>query len=371
MNSDQRSGLTAPGSGPLPLAQGSEPSAALQRVLIIGPSNVGDALLIHEVLCRVRACLPRAHIALMVGTRATAVFLDDPRIHTLIDLGLFDGVLGQLRLAWDLWRYQPHILVDLRHTLYPLLLKPLQAWRYLRQPPRAIRHMRDRHLWKLRIQVPDIRRCRSDGGANDRGLEPRASSLERSSMPWCSHKELAHLEQLFHRWGLQGGRRLVVMCPGARSHIKRWMAEGFARVADRLIAEQQVQVVLSGEPDEQSVIEEIQAFMRRQAPHLLGLVTIRQLAAVMERAALVITNDSASLHAASVAGAPTVAIFGPTDAARYGPTAPQRRVVRRRLFCAPCEQALCRFNHECMRFISPDDVYQAACELLNGSSSLG
>ena len=84
----------------------------------------------------------------------------------------------------------------------------------------------------------------------------------------------------------------------------------------------------------------------------------------MQRAQLVITNDSASLHLASTLDVPTVAIFGPTDEAKYGPTSRARRVIRRRLFCAPCEQALCRFHHECMRFISPDEVYEAARGLL-------
>ena len=84
----------------------------------------------------------------------------------------------------------------------------------------------------------------------------------------------------------------------------------------------------------------------------------------LQRAALVLSNDSASLHLASAVGAPTVAVFGPTDERKYGPTAPRSRVVRRRLFCSPCEQALCRFSHECMRFIGADEVYDAAKRLL-------
>ena len=86
--------------------------------------------------------------------------------------------------------------------------------------------------------------------------------------------------------------------------------------------------------------------------------------ALMQRAALVITNDSASLHLASALYIPTVAIFGPTDADKYGPTATQSRTIRRHLFCSPCEQALCRFSHECMRFISAEEVYEAAKQLL-------
>jgi heptosyltransferase-2 len=84
----------------------------------------------------------------------------------------------------------------------------------------------------------------------------------------------------------------------------------------------------------------------------------------MRRARLVVTNDSASLHVASAAGAPVVAIFGPTDERKYGPTGERGRVVRRRLFCSPCERALCRFHHECMAFVTVDEVFRAAQDVL-------
>jgi len=318
-----------------------------QRVLIIGPSNIGDAILIHDVIAAVHHRFPDAHLALVVGTRATAFFAHDPRIQSLVDADAYSSVWGRLRLLRALWRYHPHIVVDLRHTIYPLLLNPWGAWRYVRQPPKTITHMRDRHFWKLRAQVPGL------------GEEEPQGEL------WLSPEDVGHVDGLWHRWQLEKHHPLVVICPGARSHLKRWTTEGFARVADRLIGEAQAQVVFSGEPDEEPVIESIIDAMTHPARSTVGLTTIRQLGALMRRAQLVITNDSASLHLASAVHVPTVAIFGPTDAAKYGPTSRVRRIVRRQLFCAPCEQALCRFNHECMRFISADEVFIAAQELLS------
>jgi ADP-heptose:LPS heptosyltransferase len=295
---------------------------------------------------------PAAHVTLVVGARATALFQDDPRVHTLVDANRFDSALGRLKLALTLWRYHPQVVVDLRHTLYPLLLKPLACWRYLRQPPREARHMRERHLWKLRLQAPRA-----------------AASADTDGSVWLSPRDVAHADHLWNRWRLERGKPLIIICPGARSHIKRWTAEGFARVADRLMAEAGAQVVFSGEPDEEPVIEEVLQRMDRRAHSAVGLTTIRQLGALMRRAQLVITNDSASLHLASAVGAPTIALFGPTDAGKYGPTAPAHRTIRRALFCAPCEQAACRFNHECMRFVGPDEVMAAARDLLTESTS--
>jgi len=316
----------------------------VSRILIIGPSNIGDAILAGDVVAAVREQHPDAHLTLVVGERAQALFAGDPRIQTLVNADAFSSPMERLRLALSLWRYQPQVIVDLRHTLYPVLLKPLTAWRYLRQPPRALTHMRERHLWKLRVQA--------------------GTAASSNGALWLSPKDIAHVEQLLKRWRLDPGKPLVVICPGARSHIKRWTAEGFAALADRLIAEAGVSVIFCGEPDEEVVVEEVLTSMRQPAHNAVGLTTIRQAGALMQRAALVITNDSASLHLASALNVPTVAIFGPTNANKYGPTAPQHRTIRRHLFCSPCEQALCRFNHECMRFIAPQEVYEAALELL-------
>jgi len=339
----------------------------MKRVLIIGPSNIGDAVLTADVIASARRRFPDAHLALVVGERAASLFTGDPRLQTLVELSRFDSLLGRLRLAAALWRYHPHLVVDLRHTLYPLLLKPLAAWRYLRRPPKKLTHMREHQLWKLYQQVPEVRvssRLKAQGKSGS--LQPSAFSLQPSL--WWSEKDLAHVEQLWRRWRFDDAQRVVVICPGARSHIKRWTTDGFARVADRLTVELGVVVIFAGEPDERPVVEEILGMMARRAHSAVGVTTIRQLGALMARAQLVITNDSAALHVASAVQTPTVAIFGPTDERKYGPTSPRRRVVRRRLFCSPCEQALCRFQHECMRFVNPDEVYEAARQLLIAST---
>jgi len=345
-------------------AQGSGQwlAAERQRILVIAPSNIGDAILASDVIATLARCYPDAHVTLLIGARAKTLFVEDPRIQTIIDTNAEESLISRLKLALALWRHQPQVVVDLRHTLYPLLLKPLQCWRFMRLPPKRLRHMRDRHLWKLRRQVPEIARALAHEPA-----QPIPGAVVRHARAdglWYSPKDAAHIETLRKRWQLDAARPLVVIAPGARSHIKRWTVEGFARLADRLMVERNAQVVFSGEPDEKPTIEEILSLMSQRALSAVGLITVRQLGVLMQRASLVITNDSASLHLASAQDVPTVAIFGPTDAGKYGPTATQARTIRRRLFCAPCEQALCRFNHECMRFVTAAEVFEAAAELL-------
>ncbi len=361
------------------------------NIVLIGPSNIGDAVLACDVLAALRRQFPHGQLTMVVGERATALFDGDPRIQRLIDADQFGSPLGRLRLARELRALHPQVLIDLRHTLYPLLLAPWRSWRYLRQPPKDLVHMRARHLWKLRVQAPLAAAATPDPStpppaagslgvspARGRGVVPSERSESRDNNSgaaglhgglhgcplWFSPDDRARVEQLWRRWQLAPDAQVVVICPGARSHIKRWPAAGFAEVAERLITEARVDILFAGEPAESALIQEVIGLMSRRAHNAAGLVTIRQLGVVMERARLIITNDSAALHVASAVGRPTVAIFGPTDERKYGPTASASRTIRRRLFCAPCEQALCRYSHECMRFIAPEEVFEAAASLL-------
>jgi len=334
------------------------PSSKLQasrrapgKILVIGLSNVGDGVLMSPVIARLAEGYPQARVTVLVGERARALFAGDPRVHELMMLEEFAGWSGRLRLIGLLWRMRPALLIDLRHTALPLVWKPWRCWRYVWPVPKHL-HMRERHLWRLKIQG---------------GSKLQAPSSKPTPLPpaiWISPEDQRQVTTLASRWGLAGGKPLVIICPGARSHTKRWYTDRFAAVADGLIEEAGAEVVLTGEPEESEIIHDVMAGMRRRAHSAVGCTTIRQLAALMQQARLVITNDSASLHVAGAVGAPVLALFGPTDPRKYGPTGGRDRVVQRRLFCVPCEKSLCRYTHECMRFIQAEDVLSAAKAML-------
>ena len=97
-----------------------------------------------------------------------------------------------------------------------------------------------------------------------------------------------------------------------------------------------------------------------------GKTNIRQLAALFKRSKLLLTNDSAPLHLGCAVGVKVLAIFGPTDPIKYGPTGELDYVIRNKLHCAPCQNAACGYGHECMKLISPEEVFNAAKMMLEG-----
>jgi heptosyltransferase-2 len=152
----------------------------------------------------------------------------------------------------------------------------------------------------------------------------------------------------------------VALAPGSIWGSKRWPY--FADLAGRLAA--RAAIVLVGGPDDVALAMEIQGAV----PALMnacGALTLRQSAALIEQAAVLVTNDSAPLHFAQAVGTPTVAIFGPTvPAFGFGPRGPRDRTVGvDDLACRPCSPhgpAACPLgHHSCMQSLAVEAVLRA------------
>lgn len=160
---------------------------------------------------------------------------------------------------------------------------------------------------------------------------------------------------------------------GGYSRARRWDPAKFAQVADRLVSERQLRIVLVGGPDDDS--KALKQALRSPALDLSGQTSIGQLAAVLERASVFVGADSGVMHVAAAAGAPVAAIFGPSNHEAWGPWTPDGRslIVRSGPECSPCSYV----GHSvglregcaartCMKLIASDQVIEAALKLLDG-----
>jgi heptosyltransferase-2 len=156
----------------------------------------------------------------------------------------------------------------------------------------------------------------------------------------------------------------VVLCPASASTaIKRWPADRFAALSDRL-AQRGVACAVAAGPGERELGEAV-ARGARTAPPIVGEdLDPVELAALFARARLVVANDSGPAHLAAAVGTPVVAFFGPTDPGRTAPSGAPVRVLDRYVFCSPCFRETCPYGHECMEEITVEDAMRAVEELL-------
>jgi heptosyltransferase-2 len=120
---------------------------------------------------------------------------------------------------------------------------------------------------------------------------------------------------------------LVVVQPGSSGKRKWWPAGRFAEVARRLSGKLRAGIVLLLGPAEEGCDELVEPF-RADRPEIVRGRSLEEVAALLrDRARLYLGNDSGVTHLAALCGAPTVAIFGPTDARVWGPRGSRVRVV--------------------------------------------
>ena len=160
------------------------------------------------------------------------------------------------------------------------------------------------------------------------------------------------------------GKPWVGINPGAfYGTAKRWLPERFAAVGDTL-ARDGAQIALVGGPAERPVGEAIAAQMTAPARLLCGETTLPELAGVLSRVRILVTNDSGPMHVAAALGVPTVTVFGPTDWRETHPFGDGHRLVREPVHCSPCLLRECPIDHRCMRRVTVDRVAGEAAALL-------
>lgn len=159
--------------------------------------------------------------------------------------------------------------------------------------------------------------------------------------------------------GLGADEPFVAVLPGARWETKRWAPGRFAAMIDRVQADHKTRSVLLGAPDEQTVCGSIAEAAVSTPVNLAGRTGLRDVVAILERAAVVVAHDSAPMHMAAAMGRPLVAILGPTNPSRTGPYRMRPAVLQADLPCVPCylkKLDECGYHHECMGSVEVNDV---------------
>ena len=168
--------------------------------------------------------------------------------------------------------------------------------------------------------------------------------------------------ELFLKAGLDEGRRpFIGIHPSAGRSIKQWEASKFAALIDHLGTKGTV--ILTGAVGDRDLVEHVQGLCKKPPGALVGGGTLRAFAAFVEGLDLFVTGDTGPMHLAHAVGTRNVAIFGPSDPVRYGPSAALelRRVVREPVYCSPCNM-IRRPPAECSRPETPECISKVSLD---------
>ena len=174
---------------------------------------------------------------------------------------------------------------------------------------------------------------------------------------------------LLERVGLDPDAPFLLVHPGASAQARRYPVERFGIVA-RLLTRRGWPILVTGVEREAVLLAELM----QHAPDarcLVGGATLAEYAAMVERAALVICNDTLPMHLADAVGTPEVVLFSGTDyEEQWRPRATAHRLLRRPTSCHPCYLFECPIGLPCLD-ISPEEVVENCDAVLEEVGSVG
>lgn len=342
---------------------------AIKRVVVRGANWVGDTVMTMPALRELRRLLPDAHITLV--TRPGTAGL-------LTDLNFIDGLFLDEHRSWltlaaeiGKWKQGQFDLAILFPNSFQAALIPALA----RVPLRLGYVAQGRgFLLTHRLALPEWRSSRHEIfyylfliSELEKLLHGTSQIMERvpdSSLQVSIARQDAASDAL-RRMGVRDGHPIVALCPGSiNSRAKRWPAERYAALADRLIHELDADVLLIGSAAERDVSVEVAGRMRHQPIIATGTTDLSQVVAMLSLIDLLVTNDTGPAHIASALGRPTLVIFGPTNPLTTRPFSTVGEIIHHPPICAPCMLRDCPIDHRCMTAISPDEVFERATPML-------
>ena len=328
------------------------------RILIFNVNWLGDIVFTSPFIRALRKAFPESHIACAAPPRCREILEANRRLEEVIvydERGPEKTIFGKLRFVFALKKKRFDTAFILHRSMtrafitflagikervgYDTKRRGFILTRSLPNPT-VPEHRVEHFLALARAVGADTSNKDYEFFIDERDKESAARILEGS--------------------GVRPDERIAVLNPGGNWPPKRWPARRFAELADMLIEKYGLRILITGAEKDKGLADEISGAMKGRAVSLCGKTGIRELAAVLRRAALVVSGDSGPMHIAVGVGANVIAIFGPTSPDITGPYGRgSYTVLRKDVGCEiPCLDTGCRENR-CMTAISPGDVMGA------------
>lgn len=344
----------------------------IKRVVVRGTNWVGDSVMTVPALRALRRLLPDAKITLAIRPSAKGIFSE---VDFIDDVLVYDrrnafSVISQVRE----WRKREFDLAVLFQNAFEAALIP-----FLAGVPLRLGYVTESRQALLThpLPLPDWRSSKHEVfyylylvTALEQLLSGTSTVCDADPdiSLGISEARKADAAELLRSFGVNEEKSVVAICPGSiNSRAKRWPAERFAALADRLLDHKR-QVVIIGSPDELDVTNEVTSRMRNRPVVLTGKTTLDQITAALSLTDLVVTNDTGPAHIAAALGCQTIVIFGPTNPLTTRPFSFKAEILRHPPDCAPCMLRDCPIDHRCMTAITVDEVFEHSQTLLKRSS---
>lgn len=345
---------------------------AARNILAVRMDNIGDVLMLGPALCAIKESSPAARLTLLASPAGTTAAPLLPWI---------DEVITWRAIWQDVGGRMPFDPTNERALIYLLAERKFDAaiiFTSFSQTPHTpgyvcylagipLRAGESKEFGGSTLTV-ELRGTPEEAHQVERnlrlvetlGFQVRDRRLTISILDEARQK----VPDLLREAGIEPDEPFILLHPGASAQARRYPARHFGIVA-RLLSRRDWQVLITGVEREAKLVEEVLQQVPEERRHaLVGRTTLVEYAAIVERAALAICNDTLLMHLADAVRTPEVVLFSGTDyEEQWQPRTTIARLLRRPTSCSPCYLFECPIDQPCLD-IPAEEVVATAEALL-------
>lgn len=328
------------------------------RMLVVGPSWVGDMVMAQSLFMDLRRSHPGVEIDVLAPAWSGPVLARMPEVRRHIAMPVGHGQLALARRlgvgrSLRTQRYDQAIIIprSFKAALAPFFAAIPRRTGYRGEMRYGL--INDMRTLDRTALEQTVQRYVALGRAPDAALPP--VDLPRPRLQVDS----ANQQRLVREWSLSLARPVAGFMPGAEyGGAKRWPAAYYARLAGMLAGEG-YQMWLFGAARDQDICREIAAAHPADVVDLAGKTRLQDAIDLIALTDLAVTNDSGLMHIAAATGRNIVALFGSSTPAYTPPLTDNAEIVYLGLECSPCFERECPLGHyRCLRDMQPTAVFE-------------
>ncbi len=330
------------------------------KILVTRFSSLGDIVLTTPVYHNLKLSYPECKISVAVKEKFAGILEGNPYIDDLIVLKNGESIFS---LVKRIRSEKFDVFIDLHNKLRSVILRmfcsvphrsvyrknAISRYLYIKNSNKS--HFKTKHTIEKYLDV-----------LKEMGIHPTIQSPEIFVDDYFDH--------FCEKYQVGQNDLLIGINPGSVWPTKKWLPERFAEVADWLTANYGAKIVFVGSAGDRDDINKVLSKIKHQYIDLCGETNLKELATLISRCSLFITNDSGPMHIAAAFHVPLVAIFGSTTKELgFAPYGENNSIVEVDLSCRPCSShglKECPKKHfKCMRDISSGQVILATKSFLD------
>ncbi len=340
----------------------------MKRILITRTDRLGDVVLSTPIIRAVRKTYPDAYIAFMVRPENKDVIINNPDLNEIIlydKYGKHKSFLSTYLFASEIKKKEFDTAVALHptnraHTIF-----------FLAGIPNRIGYNRKLSFLLSKV-VPHLKQFGNKHESEynfDLFRESGIKLKDDSRIPYMysSDEDKERIDDFIKTRGIEGD--FICIHAGASCLSKKWDARRFSETADILKEKYKSNIVLVGGEETLSISEEIMTASKKEIIDLTGALSIGELAELISRSRLFISNDSGPVHVAVAVGTPVISIFGRKSPGlspkRWGPLGYRDISLHKDVGCDECKAHECEIGFKCLKAVTVEDILLAAEKILS------